>query len=138
MFKPFLLLSTLLFASVTVSIPGSTPQESESGMKAPAASDSQARVKKLYARDCAMCHGDNGNGQTTMAEDMKLNLKDWADPATLAGKRDHDLFQLIRKGKDKMLPEDGDRASDDEVRSLILYIRSFSKPPTAPSSSPSK
>jgi mono/diheme cytochrome c family protein len=139
MLKPVLLLSELfLFASVAVSFPGSLAQEGKLDANTPVTPESSARANKIYARDCVMCHGDNGNGQTDMARDMALNLKDWTDPKALAGKQDHDLFLVIRHGKDKMLPEDRDRASDDEVRSLILYIRSFSKPQTPPSSSPGK
>jgi len=85
-----------------------------------------------------MCHGDNGNGQTDMARDMNLTLKDFADPKTLADKQDRDLFLLIRKGSGKMLPDDEDRVKDDEVRGLIVYIRSFSKSQAAASLSPAR
>jgi hypothetical protein len=52
----------------------------------------------------------------------------------LAGKQDGDLFKVIRNGKGKMPSEDAERAKDDEVWNLILYIRSLSKqqPAAAP------
>lgn len=94
---------------------------------------SPAAAKKLYQRDCAMCHGENGNGQTDLARDMQLQLSDLSKPEALADKQDKELFELVRNGKDKMPPEAVDRAKDDDVRSLIQYVRSLSKPETAAS-----
>ena len=80
-----------------------------------------------------MCHGDTGDGKSDIATSMKLTLPDWTDPKSLAGKPDKELFDQIRKGKDKMPPEDPMRAKDEDVNNLILYLRSFSKPqPAAP------
>jgi mono/diheme cytochrome c family protein len=77
--------------------------------------------------DCAMCHGDNGNGKTDIATSMELTLADWTDPKSLAGREDWELFNIIRVGKDKMPPESSGRATDTEVWNLIIYIRTFSK-----------
>jgi mono/diheme cytochrome c family protein len=77
--------------------------------------------------DCAMCHGDNGNGKTDIGTSMELTLDNWTDPKTLAGKEDWELFNTIRVGKDKMPPESSGRATDNEVWNLIIYIRTFSK-----------
>lgn len=95
--------------------------------------ESQAKAKSIYQIDCAMCHGDNGNGKTDLATSMELTLSDWTDPKTLAGKEDWELFNIIRVGKDKMPPESDGRATDTEVWNLVIYIRSFSKQqPAAP------
>jgi len=96
--------------------------------------ESQAKAKSIYQIDCAMCHGDNGNGKTDLATSMGLTLDDWTNPATLANKEDWELFNIIRAGKDKMPPESKGRATDTEVWNLVIYIRSFSKPqsPAAP------
>ena len=95
--------------------------------------ESQAKAKMLYARDCALCHGDNGDGKNTMG----LVMEDWTNPATLAGKPDSDLFATIRNGKDKMPPEEVGRATDTEVWNLIIYIRSLSRnQPPAPAAVP--
>jgi hypothetical protein len=74
-----------------------------------------------------MCHGDNGNGKTDLATGMALTMPNWTDAKSLAGKPDQDLFDTIRKGKDKMPPEDSGRAKDDAVWNLIIYIRGFAK-----------
>jgi mono/diheme cytochrome c family protein len=106
-----------------------TPPQAAPVMKNPvkATAESQAKAKSLYQIDCAMCHGDNGNGKTDLATSMSLTLDDWTDSKTLADKSDGDLFNIIRNGKDKMPPEADGRANDTEVWNLVIYIRSLSK-----------
>jgi mono/diheme cytochrome c family protein len=85
------------------------------------------KVKQIYKNDCALCHGDNGNGKSELATSMNLTLADYTDPKSLAGKSDQELFDEIRKGKDKMPPEEEARAKDADVRGLVAYVRSMSK-----------
>ena len=86
-----------------------------------------AKAKTIYTNDCSMCHGDKGDGKTSLASDMSLTLDDWTSPTALANKSDKDLFDQIRNGKDKMPPEDATRAKDDDVWNLVTYIRGMSK-----------
>ncbi|HEV2485711.1 MAG TPA: cytochrome c [Terracidiphilus sp.] len=144
MLKSFLLLSAIiLFAFTPTPTMGSRPQDAS---PAPAAvpattatnpvkptAESQAKAKALYQIDCAMCHGDNGNGQSDLTKSMGLTMTDFTDPKTMTGKQDGVLFDIIRNGKDKMPPEAAGRANDTMVWNLILYIRGMSKPqPLAP------
>jgi len=90
--------------------------------------ESQAKAKQIYTIDCAMCHGDNGNGKTDLAQSMSLSLADWTDPKSLQNHEDGELFSIIRNGKgDKMPPEAEGRAKDEVVWNLVVYIRNFSK-----------
>lgn len=144
MLKPLLFVSTVvLFGITAISTPGSISQDTT---PAPAAAQknpvkptekSQARARDLYKQDCAICHGDNGNGKTDIASSMGVTLPDWSNPAKLADKQDHDLFNIIRNGKgDKMPAEPDGRAKDDEVWNLIIYIRNLYKMPPAPAPAP--
>ncbi len=96
-----------------------------------AKSKADAKVKQIYTIDCAMCHGANGDGNTDVAKDMHLTLANWTDPKALADKTDEQLLAMIRKGNDKMPPEDKSRATDDEVKGLLTYIKGFSRGQTA-------
>lgn len=100
------------------------PSVSSEAKPAPAP---MAQGKAIYTRDCAICHGDDGKGQTDLAKSMQLVLDDWSNAGTLAGKTDKDLFDLIRAGKDKMPAEPEGRASDAALKETIEYIRTFSK-----------
>ena len=93
--------------------------------------ESQAKAKKVYGVDCAMCHGENGNGKSDLATAMQIKLMDWTDPNALANLSDGDLFLIIRNGKDKMPPEVAGRADDTEVWNIIIYIRKMSQPAAA-------
>jgi mono/diheme cytochrome c family protein len=139
MLKPFLLISALVLLPAVSPGPSAAPAVAAAGQDSATPKPSAAtldKAKKIYAVDCAMCHGDNGNGKTDLAKDMALNLVDWTNPAILTGKPDKQLFDIIRNGKDKMPAEDVGRAGDNEVRALIYYIRNFSKGQTAPVDAP--
>ncbi|MGA8668787.1 MAG: cytochrome c [Terracidiphilus sp.] len=139
MLKPFLLISAVALFSIAPSTVSAAPppaaplQDAAAKGSAKVTADSQAKAKKLYARDCALCHGDSGDGKTDLAKDMQLTMVDWTDPKTLADRQDQELFKIIRNGKDKMPAEDTGRAKDDEVWNLVIFIRGLSKDhPAAP------
>jgi mono/diheme cytochrome c family protein len=88
--------------------------------------DSQARAKKIYGYDCALCHGANGNGKGDVVADLKLTLKDYTDPAALKDLSDGEIFYIIKNGKGQMPPE-GDRAKPEELWNMVILVRSFSK-----------
>jgi len=139
MIKNFLLLAAAILFWVA---PSSGPTFAEGRMPqdtpAPAATNpvkstaaSLERAKKLYQVDCAMCHGNNGDGKTDLARDMQLTLPDWTNPASLSDKLNQSLFNAIRNGKGKMPSEAEGRANDTEVWNLIHYIHGMSKGHTA-------
>jgi mono/diheme cytochrome c family protein len=87
--------------------------------------ESLAKGKKTYAIDCAMCHGENGDGKGDLAADMK-NVTDFTAPDAMKNRTDGELFYIMRKGKGEMPPE-GDRAKNDDIWNLVNYIRSLKK-----------
>ena len=136
--KPLLLLpAVVLLALGAAWNPLAAPQEG-AAKASKASNEAQNRAKKIYEVDCALCHNSNGDGKTDLAKDMQLILSDFTDPKTLQGKTDDQLFDLIRKGKDKMPGEEAARAKNDEVKGVIQYIRGLSKdqPAAAPAATP--
>lgn len=91
---------------------------------------SQARAKQIYGWDCALCHGDNGNGKGDVAVSQKLDVPDLRNAATLKPYSDGQLFYIIRNGKGKM-PGEGPRAKDDEVWNIIIYLHRMAGSPAA-------
>jgi cytochrome c len=130
--KPISLLSAAIFFAASAASTIALAQDATNPVKPTPASKTQA--KNLYARDCALCHGEDGSGKTDLAKDMKLTLLDWTDPKSLGNRSDKELFHAIRTGKDSMPPEEEGRAKDAEVWNLIIYLRGFSKgqPAAAP------
>ena len=89
--------------------------------------EGRAAAKKLFGYHCAMCHGTTGDGKGDLAEDMKLTLKDWRDPNSLAKMTDGELFYIITNGRGKMSGGEGDRTKEDVRWNLVSYVRSFAK-----------
>jgi|KBSMisStandDraft_5_1062788.scaffolds.fasta_scaffold2480161_1 mono/diheme cytochrome c family protein len=88
--------------------------------------DNLAKAKKLFGYDCAMCHGENGDGKGDLAADFKTKPRDYTNPASLKEFSDQQLFTIIKDGKDEMPPE-GKRAKPEDIWGLVAYLRTLSK-----------
>src|SRR5215813_6394594 len=89
-----------------------------------------AGAKKMFGYDCAMCHGASGDGKGDLVASMSLTMKDWRDPAALNGISDGEIYEIITKGKGKMVGE-GDRMPADKVWNMVNYVRSLAKKESA-------
>jgi mono/diheme cytochrome c family protein len=114
---------TLQKSSAYAAIPVSAAKEPNPVKATP---ESIARAKKWWALDCEMCHGKNGNGKGDTAQEMKLAIVDFTDPATLKDHTDGELYYVIKNGHEDMPPE-GDRIKAEEGWDLVNYVRSFAK-----------
>ncbi len=147
MLKPFLIASALAFLGFSAfsqeatpappTPPAATPSQSaippEFASKVnpvKATAESQARAKKQYGWDCAMCHGDNGDGKGDVAAEQKLQMRDYRNPASLKTMSDGEMFYIISHGKGQM-PAEGDRAKPDEIWNLVIYLRKMAGPAAA-------
>jgi mono/diheme cytochrome c family protein len=81
--------------------------------------------KKIYTTQCALCHGDKGDGKGELAADMKINMPDFSKPDTLKDRTDGELFAIIGSGKDPMPPQ-GSRLTETHRWNLVNYVRSLS------------
>ncbi|MGA6985139.1 MAG: cytochrome c [Terriglobales bacterium] len=88
--------------------------------------ESIAKGKKMYGIDCAMCHGEKGDGKGDMGSDYK-NMPDFTNPDTLKNRTDGELFYITRNGKGDDMPPEDNRAKDEEVWNMVNLIRSFAK-----------
>jgi mono/diheme cytochrome c family protein len=86
--------------------------------------ESLMQGKKYYGYDCAMCHGQNGNGKGDV--DSGEKLPDFTNPGSLKDKSDGELFCSLKNGKGHM-PLERIRISPNELWNLINYVRSLAK-----------
>lgn len=77
----------------------------------------------IYKSKCAMCHGPDGAGQTTMGKNMKLKDLRAAEVQKLT---DAQLGTIISDGKGKMPAYKAKLAASD-IGALVGFIRSIKK-----------
>jgi cytochrome c553 len=88
-----------------------------------------ADVKDNYKSNCAKCHGEDGKGETKMGK--KSGCKDYTDAKVQEALKDDHAFKALKEGmkdgdKELMKPF-ADKLSDDEIKALVAYMRSFKK-----------
>ena len=86
-------------------------------------------AKANYEGNCAKCHGADGKGQTKMGQ--KLGVKDYTDAKVQAELKDDAAIKAIKEGlKDadgKTLMKPAEGLSDDDIKALVAYMRTFKK-----------
>lgn len=75
---------------------------------------------ELFKAKCAMCHGPDGT-----KENPGMGIKSLAG-AEVQKASDADLTTAISKGKGKM-PAYAGKLTDDQIKSLVAYVRSLKK-----------
>jgi mono/diheme cytochrome c family protein len=90
------------------------------------------RGKRVFKTQCALCHGEKGDGKGDLATEMKLTLPDFTKPDALANRTDGELFAIIGSGKDPMPTQKG-RMTESQMWNLVNYLRALSgKVPAKP------
>lgn len=112
-----------------------TPEEAAKKNPVEPSAEGIAQARKMYGYNCAMCHGKTGDGKGDLAADMKLELRDWRDPASLEKLTDGELFWIISNGKGKM-PGEGERDPEKMRWNYVNLVRSFAKKDTAAADKP--
>jgi mono/diheme cytochrome c family protein len=84
--------------------------------------------KALYEQQCVKCHGDDGKGETKMGK--KLGCKDYTDPKVQDELKDDAAVKSIKEGlkkDDKTLMKPAEGLTDDQIKGLVAYMRTFKK-----------
>jgi len=95
-----------------------------------------ARGGQLYARDCAACHGERGDGTgpagrtlpglSAMHPEMPRGPANFTDAASLLGASDALLQgKVLRGGMGTGMPEWGSLYSEQELWDVVAFVRSF-------------
>jgi mono/diheme cytochrome c family protein len=90
-------------------------------------SESVAAGQQLYARNCASCHGRNGQGGP--GNDLIPAAPSLLGDAWSHGSTDGEIFTNIRNGvaPDFNMVPFKDRLKDDDIWNIVNYIRSIKK-----------
>jgi mono/diheme cytochrome c family protein len=98
--------------------------------------DRAAQGEKLFKdQGCPQCHGFGGKGDGYLLKMLKepATMHDWTDGKTLPELDDTYLFEITKQGgeplgKSKVMLPYGHKLSDEEIRTIVVYIRSIASP----------
>ena len=93
-----------------------------------AALTAAADAKTNWENSCAKCHGTDGKGQTKIGQ--RVGARDYTDAKVQASFTDEEAFKATKEGlKDKdgkiQMKPYGPALSDDEIKALVAYLRTF-------------
>jgi mono/diheme cytochrome c family protein len=96
-----------------------------------AASTASAQdAKQLYEKNCQSCHGASGKGDGPAAKVLKPPPQDFT--TGLKGKSDDEIVKITKEGgkavgKAAAMPAYGTKLNDDQIKSLVGYVKGLSK-----------
>ena len=79
--------------------------------------------KAIFASKCALCHGPDGKGNTSIGKSLKIADLHSTDVQKLS---DEELKTVVTNGKNKMPPFKG-KLTDAQILQVISYIRELGK-----------
>jgi mono/diheme cytochrome c family protein len=96
-----------------------------------AASVQGQEAKQLYEATCAACHGASGKGDGPAGQALQPKPADFA--TALKGKNEAYLTKVVTEGgpsvgKSPMMPAYQGILSDEQIQSLIQYVKGFASP----------
>jgi len=83
------------------------------------------RGKKVFKTQCALCHGEKGDGKGDLAKEMSLTLPDFTQADYLSKRTDGELFAIVTTGKEPMPSQKG-RMPAPQLWNVVNYLRAVS------------
>ncbi|MFQ5852640.1 MAG: c-type cytochrome [Candidatus Binatia bacterium] len=89
-------------------------------------------AKDVFQASCATCHGPGGKGDGVMTASLPVKPKDFTDCKEMAPVSDDVITKVIKSGGQSaglspLMPPFGGALSDQQIRDLVDFIRSFCK-----------
>jgi cbb3-type cytochrome c oxidase subunit III len=131
-----LMLACLAAAVINAGVPASVARPARQGnaeakkIKNPVPSDAASieEGRKIYARNCASCHGPGGKGDGSMALGGSTPA-DLTDDKWDHGSTDGEIFVVIRDGVSADMEGYKDKLDEKQIWQVINYIRSLGPKP---------
>ncbi len=86
-------------------------------------------AKISFEAKCAVCHGKDGKGDTKPGQ--KSGVRDFTLAKVQETMKDEAMIKAVKEGVKKgeilKMKAYGDKFSDEEIKSLVKYVRSFKK-----------
>lgn len=108
---------------------GATAMLAIAALTSPLASQQPTEPAAVYARQCASCHGATGAPNPAMVRSLGA-MPDFSDARVMAAFPDSVLIAVVTAGKGRSMPAYRTRLTPDQVRALVAYVRTLSRPPS--------
>jgi mono/diheme cytochrome c family protein len=129
-----LLLWAVLVTSLDWSNPAPEQPESSTGTAVgqsrrndPSGKSSKSAAEKLYRLNCARCHGKDGKGAEV--RERFAEIPNFRDESWQEERSDAEFRASIVDGKGTHMPGFGVQLTDEQIRSLVDYVRGFDSTP---------
>jgi mono/diheme cytochrome c family protein len=118
----------VVLALATLGLAQGSPDAATIRNPVAATAESVAAGKQLYLRQCASCHGTSGAGGP--GNDLIPAAPSLVGPNWNHGSTDGEIFANIRNGiaPDFNMVPFKDSLKDDDIWSVVNYLRSIAKP----------
>lgn len=105
-----------------------TPDAQPPQASPPLADSETLDGEALYARHCAACHGDMGEGDGWNAPNLPVAPTAHADAAQMSTRPDDSLYDAIFAGgyvldRSPRMPAFGEHLTTEQIRALVAHIR---------------
>jgi len=95
---------------------------------------SLASGESVYTANCSSCHGARGQGDGPLSAGLQPQPAKHADGVYMNALSNDHIYKVIAEGgaavgKSSMMAPWGTSLSDDEINSLIVFIRTLADPP---------
>ena len=108
-----------------VEVPLEIPKAAKE-MRNPTAGSPEAieNGKLMYASQCALCHGTQGDGTGDLAITLKYRMPDPSSTAVQRARTDGEWFYILTQGHGKMMGE-GQRLKEKTRWEIVSYMRTL-------------
>ena len=80
-----------------------------------------AAGKKIFADNCALCHGADGKGN------RELGSPNLTDKIWLYGSDKETIMEGLRNGRGNVMPAWGGRLSEPTIKALTVYVHTLGR-----------
>lgn len=121
-----------LLLAIIVPFAATAQNQTEPDSGARAAAIDPGTSKQIFDQMCAGCHGTEGNGQEGTKSGFVPRIGTLANKVYMASVPDDYLVMIVKKGGDFMgkiatMPAWEKRLTDEEIRGLVVHMRTFTK-----------
>jgi mono/diheme cytochrome c family protein len=94
-----------------------------------ASTEARRRGNRLFQENCALCHGERGDGRGVRREGLTSSPRDFTDPAWRTRTSPRRAFFAIREGLRGTAMPSWKALSERDAWDMTAYVLSLSMPP---------